>query len=237
MTMRLTATVSTRRKSMCQRLSGSVIVLSVMFFVTVVQADTARLETPDVGAVVGRVWNEEYSELAGQIARLKNWNGVPRDRLREEALDEQALTLSEDKDPLDIVLRRTTALLQHFREKGRLDSSWLGGFETQLNELSTSAESTSNIGDRKTLFIEVCKLRRDVAMANPLPWSAFPEDLEPEQYGQNKLDWRRNGPDQCTEARGKHLAACRYRPIESDRSGRGLPAKLERRRVIFVGVL
>jgi len=128
----------------------------------------ARPETPDMRNVAVRVWNEEYKELAGQITRLKNWNGVPRDRLHEEALDEQSLTLPEDKDPLDIVLRRTTALLQHFKQGRRLESSLLLGYETRLNGLSTSAKSTTNDDERKTLFIEVCRLRRDLALANPL---------------------------------------------------------------------
>jgi len=115
-----------------------------------------------------QVWNEEYNELANQIARLKNWNGVPRDRLRAEALDQQALTQPEDKDPLDIVLRRTGALLQYFNSEGRVSTSLLSEFETRLKELSAAAKSTSGGDARKTLFIEVCKLRRRIAFANPL---------------------------------------------------------------------
>jgi len=117
---------------------------------------------------VRRVWDAEYNELAGHVARLKNWRGVPRDRLRAETLDIQALTLPEDKDPLDIVLRRTGALLQHFKKKGQLPSSMTGAFEKRLGELSAAAKKTQDAAARKDLFIETCKLRRTVAMANPL---------------------------------------------------------------------
>lgn len=153
---------------MCYRLSGLSIALSVVFCASALAADTDRSETPDLRAVVGRVWNEEYNELAGQIARLNNWNGVPRDRLREEALDEQALAWPQDKDPLDIVLRRTSALLLHFKTGGDFDSSLLRACEKQRNALAASAESTTNGDDRKALFVEVCKLRRELALANPL---------------------------------------------------------------------
>jgi len=115
-----------------------------------------------------RVWNEEHKELTDQIARLKKWRGVPRDRLKTEALDEQALTWADDKDPLDIVLRRTGALLQHFETAKRLSASLLNEFESRLAELSDAARSTSDAGDRKNLFTEACKLRRKIALANPL---------------------------------------------------------------------
>jgi len=115
-----------------------------------------------------RVWNAEYNELAGQIQRLKNWNGVPRDRLRDETLDHQALTHPGDKDPLEIVLRRTNALLQHFKREGKLAPSLLSRFERQLDGLAASAKSTPNEDSRKTLFTQVCQLRRELALANPL---------------------------------------------------------------------
>jgi len=139
-----------------------------MILAPVAQAGTIQPETPDMQNVVRRVWNEEYNELAGQIARLKNWNGVPRDRLREEALDEQAFTQPDDKDPLDIVLRRTDSLLQHFKKANGLSSSLLSDLESQLHGLSARAGSAANANERKALFTEVCKLRREVALANPL---------------------------------------------------------------------
>ena len=113
-------------------------------------------------------WNMEYSELAGQIARLKKWRGVPRDRLRAETLDEQALTLPEDKDPLDIVLRRTGALLEYYKKKKLLSSSALTKFDKELSKLSGSAKSAGDADARKALFFPACELRRELAFANPL---------------------------------------------------------------------
>ncbi len=153
---------------MCHKALWSVLFLSIVLLHSASQAETARLQRPDAGRALQDVWNEEYQELAGQIQRLKNYNGVPRDRLRAEALDQQALTRPDDKDPLDIVIRRTAALLQHFKNQRRLASSLLGRFETHLNELSAAAKSASDDDARKSLFTRVCELRRTIALANPL---------------------------------------------------------------------
>ena len=110
-----------------------------------------------------RVWNDEFQELTDQIARLKDWKGVSRERLAAEAFDSQALTHSDDKDPLDIVLRRTAALLTFFHEKGRVDGALLQSFKKRLERLSDSGEE-----DRKAVFLRVCQLRREIALANPL---------------------------------------------------------------------
>jgi hypothetical protein len=67
---------------------------------------------------VNQTWHEEYGELRGQIHRLKQADKKRRDRLQAEVLDQQALIHPEDVDPLDVVLRRTKALLQYFETEG-----------------------------------------------------------------------------------------------------------------------
>ncbi|MDP6542409.1 MAG: hypothetical protein QGH60_00375 [Phycisphaerae bacterium] len=114
------------------------------------------------------VWDREYGELAGHIGRLKKWRGVPRDRLSKETLDQQALTLPEDKDPLDIVLRRTGALLQYYKKKKAISAAALAKFDKELSKLSARAKSAADAAARKALFVPVCKLRRELAFANPL---------------------------------------------------------------------
>ncbi len=61
---------------------------------------------------VDQTWNAEYGELLGQINRRKESKKEWRDRLSSEALDQQALILTGDTDPLDVVLRRTAALVR-----------------------------------------------------------------------------------------------------------------------------
>ncbi len=120
------------------------------------------------GMSVEQIWSEEHGELTRQIKRLKKSKKKWRDRLGAEALDRQALVLPTDKDPLDVVLRRTSALIQYFKSHRPLSSAALGRFETGLKPLSSAAGSTSDPKARKGLFADVCRLRRDIAFANPL---------------------------------------------------------------------
>ena len=117
---------------------------------------------------VEETWNDEHQELLGQIARLKQANKTLRERLNAEALDPQALVLSSDADPLDVVLRRTAALVGYFKRRAMLSASVLGAFETQLSRLSATAQAASRPDARKTLFTRACALRRKIALANPL---------------------------------------------------------------------
>ena len=130
---------------------------------TMVVFSGARADVP-----VHQTWNAEHRELLRQIDRLKQADKNRRERLSSEALDQQALILPEDRDPLDVVLRRTAALLQYFKQRGELSSLALDGFETQLSELDAASKSVSPGDARKTLFTEACALRRRIAFANPL---------------------------------------------------------------------
>jgi len=117
---------------------------------------------------VEQTWNEEHGELIGQLNRLRESESQWRDRLRAEAQDRQALVLPSDADPLDIVLRRTAALVRYFEDREMLSSSVLKGFEAQLSKLSAEAKSASQGDRRRALFTQACALRRSIAFANPL---------------------------------------------------------------------
>ena len=147
---------------MCQKVLCWVVVVSISICCGASRAETAP------GRDVSDVWNEEYQELADRIGQLNDWKGVSRERLQAEALDPQALVRPDDKDPLDIVVRRTEALVRHFEKEGRLAPAVLGEFKKALARLSTSANSTSDTETRKALFTEVCQWRRKITLANPL---------------------------------------------------------------------
>ena len=84
---------------------------------------------------VSQTWNEEHGELLRQIGRLKRSDENRRERLHAETLDRQALILPEDTDPLDVVLRRTAALIEYYRQRGQLSLPRLSEFETRLSKL------------------------------------------------------------------------------------------------------
>jgi len=87
-------------------------------------------------------------------------------RLLKETLRKDALILESDKTPVDIVLRRTKALLTHLKTLDGAPS--LADEEAQLSTLQNDNSSDLNREQQKTLFDKVRKLRRTIAFKNPL---------------------------------------------------------------------
>jgi hypothetical protein len=87
---------------------------------------------------------------------------------RNETLHPAALVGISDRDPLDILLRRTRVLLGDIRQMtGAPDMS---GFEKRLTELETAAAGVDvgQTDERFRLFTDASRLRRRIAFSNPL---------------------------------------------------------------------
>jgi hypothetical protein len=115
-----------------------------------------------------QIRDDEYRELAGQIERMRTSPGDWRNRLASEALDQQALVQPADRDPSDVVLRRTAALVKHGAESKWVPAGEQAEFEAELGQLRSAERSVSKSDARKALFHRTCALRRRIAMANPL---------------------------------------------------------------------
>jgi hypothetical protein len=110
-------------------------------------------------------WQVEYQRLQLEIAKLG-----PRapgyDRLKKETLRQDALILGSDKTPVDVLFRRTQALLGHLKT--------LPG----CPDLVTETETLEKLGQENRgkldeaaaveLFGRLCALRRAIAFKNPL---------------------------------------------------------------------
>ncbi len=113
--------------------------------------------------------------VLSQATGERVWNGtsyVPTQRSTAEEIASQvfhrsALILESDRDPADIVLRRTRALLDDLR-------GWAGNklaaFETPLAKLQQAVADTpvTDTDARRALHHEICRIRRQIAFANPL---------------------------------------------------------------------
>ncbi len=82
-------------------------------------------------------------------------------RFAPETYDAQALILDADRDPLDVLLRRTQALLTDLERIGTP-----AAFAQQRAALTAFA--LADLSDRKARFAELLALRRTIAFANPL---------------------------------------------------------------------
>ena len=103
------------------------------------------------------------------------WNGtryLPTERSTAEEIAKQAfhgaaLVLDSDRDPADIVLRRTTALLTDLKQ---LAGANLAAYDAPLAKLQQAVADTpvTDAAARRALHHAVCQLRRQIALANPL---------------------------------------------------------------------
>jgi hypothetical protein len=111
-----------------------------------------------LGAPTGleQEWEEQYAALLRDLGSRTAFEKIASETFRPEAL-----VLPSDRDPADIVLRRTAALLADFR---------LDKFKAPLAELQKSNATipTTNVEARYVLFVNACRLRREIAFSNPL---------------------------------------------------------------------
>ncbi|MBI5683652.1 MAG: hypothetical protein HZC54_01095 [Verrucomicrobia bacterium] len=108
---------------------------------------------------------DEFSELKRQIAERPQWNN---DRLTKEALRPEALLFPCDATPVDVVWRRTNALLDHLQ---RLPNA--PKLETEAADLATlrkqvAAARSAAEPQQREVFDQIAKIRRRVAFKNPL---------------------------------------------------------------------
>lgn len=90
-----------------------------------------------------------------------------RDLLASQVLRPEALVAAADRDPLDVVLRRTHALLTDLSHRPGVPD--LSGPKASLAQIEQARAKLSPAdGPWWDLFVEACTLRRRIALANPL---------------------------------------------------------------------
>ncbi len=102
---------------------------------------------------------DEFETIRQNILRFhpSTWKQSPR--VFGEAFNPQALIQESDATPVDVILRRTQALLNHLN---------LTGEQAELDRLRSSNSELLTENQQKTLFCEIAALRRRLAFANPL---------------------------------------------------------------------
>ncbi len=110
--------------------------------------------------------DELVQQYAFLMQNLKN--KAYFDKVAPETFQADSLILPGDRDPLDVVLRRTTAVLADL--KAAAGAGDFSGKEKRLAALREKAAAvpTERFKDRFGLYLELCKLRREIVFANPL---------------------------------------------------------------------
>jgi len=108
--------------------------------------------------------DEQFDELSRQILSQRRWF----DRVAASTFRREALILATDRDPVDVVLRRTEALRSRLAEMpgaGALADE--AGELRRLRARGTMTPVTDQPA-RRALHRAACRLRRRVAFRNPL---------------------------------------------------------------------
>jgi hypothetical protein len=105
----------------------------------------------------------QFAMLAHDLQNRDRFNRVAAETYRPESL-----ILASDRDPLDVILRRTAALLADIVRLPGAPS--LAALESELKALQARAAATApaDAAARRDLFDNACHLRRRIAFANPL---------------------------------------------------------------------
>ena len=109
--------------------------------------------------------NDDYDSLKKLIAQYDP-DSAQQKRLREEAFNSQSLILPEDKTPVDVVLRRSYALLEHVAKMN--DAPSLRKERQELDGLKKKVATLSGDEELSAAFDEVKAVRRRIAFKNPL---------------------------------------------------------------------
>ena len=107
--------------------------------------------------------SRQFAILQHDMAQRAKVNRFPLETFRPEAL-----IAASDRDPLDVVLRRTSALLDHIARMP--NARGLSAEMTELEVLRTQAAAVevANLAGRRELFDRAVRLRRRISFANPL---------------------------------------------------------------------
>ena len=109
---------------------------------------------------------EEGRRFAALAADLKNRRQFKK--VASEVFRREASILDTDRDPLDVILRRTESLLADIRRMPTAPT--LAKPASELSALRARADKTDvkDAKARRAIFDKVCHLRRRIAFANPL---------------------------------------------------------------------
>ncbi len=118
---------------------------------------------PSAQAQMPAELQSQYADLERSLNDRAHFQQVAATTYRRDAL-----ILDEDRDPADVVLRRTAALLAHLRQWPTIDQLESAARELSQLQAQNRVTDPADLEARRALFAAACRVRRAVALANPL---------------------------------------------------------------------
>ncbi|MDD2598042.1 MAG: hypothetical protein PHO37_02290 [Kiritimatiellae bacterium] len=114
----------------------------------------------------GETYSNDTFESLKTLIAVYDPNSAAQQRLMLEAYNQQALILPSDKTPVDVLLRRTYALLAHIEAMDNAPS--LQSERAELDGLKQHSSAATDNGQLIKIFERVKAVRRRIAFKNPL---------------------------------------------------------------------
>lgn len=142
----------------------------ILTIICTIWLTTANATT--TGESISAFWNQQYSELTQQLNERRTSLNKSADVAPSNVLDRNALVFDTDRDPTDIIIRRTEAMLAEFNKNPKnID---IGSFSSRLEALKEQHESSMRTLSKRALssspdaeYIAAQELNRELMMANP----------------------------------------------------------------------
>ncbi|MDR2754411.1 MAG: discoidin domain-containing protein [Planctomycetaceae bacterium] len=126
----------------------------------------SEIEIETLRKELGDVDTEQLGEFLRLSQNIKEKTKF--DKIAAETFLFDSLILDGDRDPVDVVLRRTTALLADLKTLNPVSD--LNSYEKSLTVLKSETDKipVDQKKQRFEYFVKICELRRQIAFANPL---------------------------------------------------------------------
>jgi len=110
-------------------------------------------------------WEDEYRYTDLHIKRYSLLGDKDRKKLAEQSYDPEAYIYETDRDPLDVVIRRTEALIEDLKNRG---VAGMDTYAAQLTQVKSASQGLTDTAARRQKYREVREIQRRTAFANPL---------------------------------------------------------------------
>jgi hypothetical protein len=144
----------------------------VNFLTTICIAALTTAITTNADESISAFWSQQYSELSQQLNEKRTSLNKSVDVSPLNVLDQNALIWDTDRDPTDIILRRTEAMLAQLAQNPHKNN--LKSFYDKLSALKQQHESHIHTLNKSALssapdalYLAAQELNREVMMASP----------------------------------------------------------------------
>jgi hypothetical protein len=147
-------------------LKNRILTFTFLHVVFLVFFDIHYLSAENLSKSVKEDWLTQYDELKKKISTSHSL----AKRTAEDVLiaDKNALVLPTDRDPVDIVVRRTQAVIDHINQMRNAPD--LSSLQRRLNDITSHVPSSlaKSAANNTDIYLEARSLQREAVLSNPL---------------------------------------------------------------------